>query len=100
MRKRYIATAAGAVGAGIMGVIFNKEENRNKLKDKVRYLTDKVKGTNKSNSTFEDAGIPDQAENKDPAQLENSKMVSEGSQFGVDYYNKVKERESEENNIK
>ncbi|SEQ62426.1 hypothetical protein SAMN05216232_2900 [Virgibacillus subterraneus] len=100
MRKRYIASAAGAIGAGIMGVILNKEENRNKLKDKVRYITNKVKDTNKSNSTLEDAGIPDQTEDKDPAQLENAKMVSEGSQFGVDYYNEVKEKESEENNMK
>ncbi|MFB4167633.1 hypothetical protein [Virgibacillus sp. JSM 102003] len=99
MRKRYIASAAGAVGAGIMGVFLNKEENRNKLKEKVSHIKNKVKGTNHTNSTFEDAGIPDQADNKDPAQLENAKMVSEGSQFGVEYYNEVKENESEEKNM-
>lgn len=100
MRKRYIASAAGAVGAGIMGVLLNKEENRSKLKEKASYITSKVKGTNKSNSTFEDAGIPGQADNKDPAQMENAKMVSEGSQFGVEYYNEVKENQSEEKNMK
>ncbi|MGP4106850.1 hypothetical protein [Virgibacillus sp. L01] len=100
MRKRYIASVAGAVGAGIMGVFLNKEENRNKLKERASYIKNKVKGTNKSNSTFEDAGIPDQADNKDPAQMENAKMVSEGSQFGVDYYNQVKENQSEEKDLK
>ncbi len=100
MRKRYIASAAGAVGAGIMGVFLKKEENRNKLKEKANYIKNKVKSTNKSNSTFEDAGIPDQTENRDPAQMENAKMVSEGSQFGVEYYNEVKENQGEEKNLK
>ena len=37
------------------------------------------------NHTFEQAGRPDQIErnDKDMDQLENAKMVSEGSQFGV-----------------
>ena len=39
------------------------------------------------------AGVPDQLEKEkqDLAQLENAKMVSEGSQFGVKYYNEVQE---------
>lgn len=37
--------------------------------------------------TFKKAGAPDQMEGTDLAHLENSKMVSEGSQFGVQYFN-------------
>lgn len=40
------------------------------------------------------AGVPDQLEKEDLEQLENAKMVSEGSQFGVKYYNEVKEDEA------
>lgn len=35
------------------------------------------------------AGIPDQLDEDDKDQLENAKMVSEGSQFGVQYYNEA-----------
>lgn len=47
------------------------------------------KGSNKepSNSYLENAGIPDQSPEITDTQLENSKMVSEGSTFGVHYYN-------------
>lgn len=43
------------------------------------------------------AGIPDQLkkENEKLEQLENAKMVSEGSQFGVQYYNEIKEDEED-----
>jgi len=54
------------------------------------------KNDNKKNTTFDNAGVPDQSENKDLAQLENAKMVSEGSQFGVQYYN---HRKSELENV-
>ena len=39
--------------------------------------------------TFAKAGAPDQLEGMELADLENNKMVSEGSQFGVQYFNKV-----------
>ncbi|WP_246202543.1 hypothetical protein [Virgibacillus doumboii] len=92
MKKRYLASAVGAIGAGAAGYLLRNEGNRNKLKEKAQLAVDKMKNSNQENSTFEDAGVPDQAPNKDAAQLENSKMVSEGSQFGVKYYNEVKEK--------
>lgn len=55
------------------------------------------KNDNKKNTTFENAGVPDQSDNKDLAQLENAKMVSEGSQFGVQYYNHRKSELENEN---
>jgi len=38
--------------------------------------------------TFSKAGAPDQMKQTEHDDLENSKMVSEGSQFGVQYFNK------------
>lgn len=44
-------------------------------------------GTTTLSDSLKKAGVPDQIEEKDLANLENSKMVSEGSQFGVQYFN-------------
>lgn len=90
MRKRYIASAVGAIGAGVAGYIFKNEDNRDKLKGKVNAVKDRLMD-NQEDPTLEEAGKPDQLEAEIPAQEENSKMVSEGSQFGVQYYNEVKE---------
>lgn len=48
--------------------------------------------------TLDLAGQPDQLERKrvEKDHLENSKMVSEGSQFGVQYYNQMAKEEREE----
>ncbi|MBY7143763.1 hypothetical protein KFZ56_12045 [Virgibacillus sp. NKC19-3] len=75
MKKRYILSA-GAIGAAVTGYL----------------LTGKFKTNKKESDTLlEDAGIPDQLANSSPAQRDNAKMVSEGSQFGVQYYNEVQE---------
>lgn len=47
----------------------------------------KKKNEQSPSSPFENAGVPDQVDRDDLAQFENAKMVSEGSQFGVQYYN-------------
>lgn len=91
MRKRYLFSGIGAVGAGVAGFVLKDKDKRDKIKTSVKDTTTKIKKMNNKESTLEDAGIPDQVDNKDRAQLENSKMVSEGSQFGVNYYNEVKE---------
>jgi len=69
---------AGALGATAAGYLLN---------DKAK----KIHQDKQMNKTFEDAGVPDQAKHDDLAQYENAKMVSEGSQFGVQYYNEMKE---------
>lgn len=56
-------------------------------------LSKSGKGTTDFTKTLRQAGKPDQIENEDLAQLENAKMVSEGSQFGVQYYNKTAKEE-------
>ncbi|SFB18323.1 hypothetical protein SAMN04488072_10917 [Lentibacillus halodurans] len=102
MKKRYIASAAGAIGAGAAGYILRNGENRHQFKTKVKTAARKIRDRyngHEVDSTFEDAGAPDQAGKQDVAQLENAKMVSEGSQFGVEYYNQVKEEKNEKMNI-
>ncbi|ALX47349.1 hypothetical protein [Lentibacillus amyloliquefaciens] len=101
MKKRYMASAAGAVGAGIAGYFLRNGQSREKVKVQLKTAADKIKnGKNEKDaeSTLEDAGAPDQTRSKDAAQMENSKMVSEGSQFGVNYYNEVKEEKNEKMN--
>lgn len=85
MKKRYIISAAGV--AGVAGAVGATLAGRRYFKNK----TEQNKVT-----TFEDAGIPDQTSNMDLAQFENAKMVSEGSQFGVNYYNEMKEELEEQ----
>ena len=76
--KRYILPIVGAIAA--LGV---------------KYLQNKAEPSNSNTSTLTDtlmnAGIPDQVDNTALDQLENSKMVSEGSQFGVQYFNEIAE---------
>ncbi|WP_249869905.1 hypothetical protein [Oceanobacillus saliphilus] len=96
MKKRYLLSAVGALGAGVAGYYLKDERNRNKIKDTTNEFTSKMK--TKVNKTFENAGVPDQSPDlsDDLSQLENSKMVSEGSQFGVQYYSDKKEENDSE----
>lgn len=71
MNKGQIMVASGVGALGVAAVTY--------------YLSKKNKQDR--TSTLDYAGMPDQARESDLAQLENSKMVSEGSQFGVQYYN-------------
>lgn len=84
MKTRYIISAGlvGAVGATLAGRYFKNKTNQGA-----------------AFTTFEDAGIPDQTSNMDVAQFENAKMVSEGSQFGVNYYNEMKAELDEQEGI-
>lgn len=85
MKKRYMLALAGA---GVAGYFLNREKMRGLAKTKTgRFDTE---GDGKS--TLDLAGAPDQVENEDHdiAQLENAKMVSEGSRYGVHYYNDIK----------
>lgn len=90
MKKRNIITAIGAgiIGAGAASYILLNDTQKSKIKESVNNLT---KQMDSSESTFEKAGHPDQMDMRDIADLENAKMVSEGSQFGVQYYNEKQE---------
>ncbi|MFS0751973.1 hypothetical protein [Oceanobacillus sp. 1P07AA] len=90
MKKRYVVSAVGAVGAGIASYYLMDSNSRYKLKKMAKSSAKKV------NRVFENAGVPDQSDEQELDQLENAKMVSEGSQFGVQYYNEKKNENTSE----
>lgn len=74
MRKAYILSAIGA--SAIVGYMIKKKLDQ---------------GSEKGHTLLEDAGIPDQTEDHGETQSRNADMVSEGSLYGVKYYNEVRE---------
>jgi len=94
MRKRYIVAILGAVGAGaVVSYFLSDEDNRENIKDNLEAMSQKLGDMFKRDypSTLEEAGIPDQVRHSDVSQMENANMVSEGSQYGVHYYNEVQD---------
>lgn len=90
MKKRLIFSAFGAVAGGVSALtyVLKDDEKRQALKEKVRSYTPLYKQKQDAqSSSIEKAGKPDLD------QPENADMVAEGSQFGVQYFNKVKEDE-------
>src|SRR5690625_5924334 len=82
MKKRYMISTIGAIGAGALASYLLKDkESRAQVKEKIGHYIEGFTGNNeKKHSLLEDAGIPDQVDHQDLAQFENAKMVSEGSQ--------------------
>jgi len=81
LKKRYMLSLIGAAAA--LGTTFIlKKRNRDE-------------GTTLMH-TMRNAGKPDEVDSLERDQLENAKMVSEGSQFGVQYYSDAKEEVLEE----
>lgn len=95
MNRRIITTFVIAIGV-LLGFLFGNKENRRKLKENFEDLKYKMSIFNSetNHSLLKNAGIPDQLEDQDITQLENAKMVSEGSQYGVNYYNEIQEEDS------
>ena len=94
LKKRYIATAVGVISTGLIAsYLLSDKGSRSKLKVKFNDLKNGIlaKKEYEFYSTLEEAGIPDQLDRFDLAQIENAKMVSEGSQYGVNYYNEMQE---------
>ncbi|SET29496.1 hypothetical protein SAMN05216389_108107 [Oceanobacillus limi] len=78
LKKGYIISALGAVGVTAGLLVGNKKKSKQSVKD-----------DNTVDSTLYNAGIPDQISSENEAQLDNAKMVSEGSQYGVQYFNDI-----------
>ncbi|MCA0969415.1 hypothetical protein LCM20_02275 [Halobacillus litoralis] len=87
MRKRWLVTAVGAVAGGAIAYFMKDEEKRGKVVDKAKSLQDSL--NTKADMPVEEAGKPE------VSNLDNADMVSEGSQFGVQYYNELTEKERE-----
>ncbi|WP_163970690.1 hypothetical protein [Oceanobacillus halotolerans] len=77
MNRRTVIYTTTTVGVGTLAWLFAKKQKQ------MREIH------NQAQHTLLDAGIPDQIPVEDEAQMENAKMVSEGSQYGVHYYNKT-----------
>lgn len=73
MKKRYILPILGAVAIFLSINIYQKRRLRKTLEK----------------LSIRNAGVPDEVDRVDDTQLENSKMVAEGSQYGVQYYNEL-----------
>ncbi|WP_058306985.1 hypothetical protein [Gracilibacillus massiliensis] len=85
MRKRnVISMVGGAAGVATLSYLLMDKNRRDMIKTKWSDLRSSFINEN-TDLPIEEAGDP----GKD--NLENADMVAEGSQFGVDYYNKVKE---------
>ncbi|MFC7061341.1 hypothetical protein [Halobacillus seohaensis] len=87
MRKRWIFTAIGAAAGGATAYLMKDESKRQKVVDKAKSIQGNF--NNGDDLPIEEAGQPE------VSNPENSKMVSEGSQFGVQYYNDLTEKERE-----
>ena len=79
--KKWMIPAISAVSAGAVSYVVLSDKKRESIKKIFRFGLDKEK---KNSLPLETAGLPEED------QTDNAKMVSEGSQFGVNYYNKVK----------
>ncbi|UOQ85452.1 hypothetical protein [Gracilibacillus salinarum] len=85
MQKRnMIGMVGAAAGVATISYMLMDKDKRTMLMDKWSGVKDYL-NTENTDLPIEEAGDP----GKD--QLENADMVAEGSQFGVDYYNKVKQ---------
>ena len=82
MKKRLFA----ALGAGAVAYVMSDENRKQKVMTKIKGLKNKYFGE-KDQIPEVESGKPDLQND------ENSKMGNEGSQFGVQYYNKVREGE-------
>lgn len=96
LQKRFIATAVGA--SAVVGYMLRNKESREKVKGAVGSVMNMIGGQQNNYSTLEKAGVPDQLENtynSEQEHLDNVKMMSEGSTYGVHYYNEeVLEKET------
>lgn len=82
MKKNYWLVISAVVVAAFTTYFIVKKQSKNESTSFIRTLIN--------------AGVPDQVDELETDQLENAKMVSEGSQFGVQYFNQAIEEFSEE----
>lgn len=83
VRNKILISSTSALAGMAVGYMLKKTKNNltNVPEDDYRYF----------NQTVDNAGKPDEIDSLEKEQLENAKMVSEGSQFGVQYYNELRD---------
>ncbi len=73
------------VGFGLAGALLSTKQNRDKMMDMIKKVKEKTLGHwggHEKTEMLEKAGRPD------PYDVEDAKMVGEGAQYSVEYYNK------------
>ncbi|MFD2639626.1 hypothetical protein [Piscibacillus salipiscarius] len=89
MRKGIMTTLVAAGSAAVGAYIFSDENRKSKIKGQYQKVKNQLLG--EQTDPIEKAGKPEEVSHH-----EDSKMVSEGAQFGVQYYNEVKEDDEKE----
>ncbi|WP_186577594.1 hypothetical protein [Aquibacillus kalidii] len=85
MSKQAILYSISALGIGTLSYLAMDSDRRRAIKNKITKWTSQQTNKQDNISAIEKAGRPEMDN------MENSKMVAEGSQFGVNYYNKIKQ---------
>jgi len=93
MKKRYLFGALATVSVASM--LMKERQKREDLMKEIAELKHQDEIADDFNYYIDQAGSPDQTNHIDSDQLENAKMVGEGSQFGVQYYSDLRAREEE-----
>ncbi|PKR78493.1 hypothetical protein CEY16_01680 [Halalkalibacillus sediminis] len=87
-KKKTLISSVVAAGAALGAYIFTDENRRSKINQQFQSMKKKL--------TKEDDFPIDKAGKPETDHIENADMVSEGSQFGVQYYNEVKTDEKDD----
>lgn len=85
MRKRTVISMVGVAGAVAASYSMLDQKKKHQIKYKIKSIYNRFKNKKYQSFPLEEAGHPIDDN------IENADMVSEGSQFGVDYYQKIKQ---------
>ncbi|GAA0293981.1 hypothetical protein GGQ92_000085 [Gracilibacillus halotolerans] len=84
IRKRSMLSLIGLAGAVAASYSMLDDQKKHQIKNRIQAISNKFQKNNQS-FPIQEAGNPIDDN------IDNADMVYEGSQFGVDYYNKVKQ---------
>ncbi|WLD94884.1 hypothetical protein [Alkalihalobacillus sp. AL-G] len=88
--KKVVMSSIAASVTGVATYYLRDESNRIKLKDSVSDLSKKIKDTTAMMKRKEELPV-EKGGQPNPQDIEDNKMVSEGAQYSVEYYNKEKQ---------
>ncbi|MGD6818862.1 hypothetical protein [Metabacillus sp. 84] len=93
-RNGLIISGVALSTAGVAATVYLKDKSRRaKLSYGVKQAQGKVVSMFSKDKNKEDEKFPvDKAGNPDPQDVEDNKMVSEGAQYSVQYYNDSKQQ--------
>lgn len=80
------------MGIGLAAKYLSNKENREKAMEMVEKMKDKAMNMWGGGTGQEDPELMDKAGHPDPHDIEDNRMVAEGAQYSVDYYNKEEQQ--------